>query len=283
MGGWTGKFKDTICWDGEICSEKISTEEIVINNPASELLDILFSSLSSHSGAGTELYARGTQRWNITNGIGDLKGSINYSTPGDNPGISFRGLNDLGRTDIEMRTQTGGFEIGTHAIETRPPRRFIIDADGNVGVGNETPTQPFSVKEKSCMTAIGGFAIKLTNKTGTNSVGGQLVECDSSTDDAVELNDIAGDHCIGVFLDDGIADGEEAWVVISGVAEVALDDNVEAIRGYWMGSGAEEGYARTLATPPVSRHWEEIGHCCESVAAGGAGTHIKARCILHFN
>lgn len=134
------------------------------------------------------------------------------------------------------------------------------------------------------MTAIGGFAIKLTNKTGANSVAGNLVKADTATNDAVILTAAGDTECFGVFLDAGIADGAEAWVVVSGIADVALDDNVASVRGDWMSTGVLAGYAATATSPAAApTHFEEIGHCIETVAAGGAGTHILARCVLHFN
>jgi len=160
---------------------------------------------------------------------------------------------------------------------------LVIDADKEVGVG-VTPTLQFDVKAKSGMSAIGGICIKLTNKTGANSVAGQIVSPDTATDDGVILNAISGVNPIGVFLESGVTDGSEAWVVVSGIADVALDDNVAAVHGNWMGSGVAAGYAATQASPPVAPiHFQEIGHCIESVAAGGGGTHILARCVLHFN
>ena len=162
---------------------------------------------------------------------------------------------------------------------------------GDVGIGTTTPTQPFSVKEKSGMTAIGGFAIKLTNKTGGNSAAGRLVTASTGNNDAVTYVGANGLVCIGVFLDSGIADGSEAWVVVSGIADVAMETNTATTRGYWVKvSDTEAGYAdATNAFPPggtivaLEDHNSEIGHCIESVAAGGAGTHILARCVLHFN
>lgn len=138
---------------------------------------------------------------------------------------------------------------------------------------------------KAKITPVGGYAILLTNKTGANSVAGQLVRGDTAVDDAVILTASTDDECFGVFLDSGVADGSEAWVIISGIADVALDDNVAAVRANWMGTGAA-GYARTQAAPPalgVAAHFEEIGHCIEDVSAGGAGTHILARCVMQFN
>jgi len=134
------------------------------------------------------------------------------------------------------------------------------------------------------LTEIGGYAVKLTNKTGANTVAGQLVKADTATDDAVILAAAGDVECFGVFLDAGIADGSEAWVVVSGIADVAFDDNVAAVRGDWVSTGVLAGYAATANSPAAApTHFEEIGHCIESVAAAGGGTHILARCILHFN
>ncbi len=169
--------------------------------------------------------------------------------------------------------------------------RVIIDEDGNVGIGTASPTQPLSVKEKSCMTAIGGFAIKLTNKTGANSIAGAVVTTSTGTNDAVMS--AANDELepIGVFLDDGVSDGSEAWVVVGGIADVAMEDNTTATRGNWVRTSvADAPYAdATNAVAPghgignADIHFHEIGHCIETVTAGGLGTHILARCVLHFN
>ncbi len=139
---------------------------------------------------------------------------------------------------------------------------------------------------KARITAIGGFAVSLTNATGVNSVKGKLLKGDTATNDAVVLTGINDDECLGVFLESGIPNGSKAWVVIGGIADVAFDDNVAAARGNWVGTGAAAGYARTQAAPPalgIAAHFEEIAHCIETVAAGGEGTNILARCILQFN
>jgi hypothetical protein len=137
------------------------------------------------------------------------------------------------------------------------------------------------------ITKDGGFAIRLFNRTGAATVRGQVVKSDTATDNGVILTDTNDDEGFGVFLDSGIADDAYAWVVVSGIAYVAFEDNVAATHGYWVGTGATEaGYARTQAAPPalgIAAHFEEVGHCLESVAAGGAGTHILAKCAIHFN
>ena len=158
----------------------------------------------------------------------------------------------------------------------------ITDSSGAISFGNEVEAGGATTKIK--LTSIGGYAIKLTNKTGGVTVAGQLVEADTATSDAVVLAGIADTDCFGVFLDSGIADSAEAWVVVSGIADVAFDDNVAAVQGNWVATGVAAGYARTSASPAAApAHFDEIGHCIESVSAGGAGTHITARCVLHFN
>lgn len=140
-------------------------------------------------------------------------------------------------------------------------------------------------------TALGGLAVKLYNRTGAVTVAGQTVVSDIATDDGVILCPADSEHPVGVFLDAGVADDALAWVVVSGIADVAMEDNTAAIHGYWVrNSVTEPGYAdSTNADPPgggvvnLDIHTKEIGHCIESVGAGGGGTHILARCILHFN
>jgi len=139
------------------------------------------------------------------------------------------------------------------------------------------------VNSKFKITTLGGLAIKLTNTTGAVTVAGQLVTPDPTTDDAVELSAVGEYMTIGVFLDDGIADDAEAWVVVAGIADVMFDDNHGPTAGD-VCEASEAGYADShSAVGGVADHWKEVGHCIETVAAGGGGTHVKARCVLHFN
>ena len=148
---------------------------------------------------------------------------------------------------------------------------------------SSSPTFVDVTTTKSKMTVGGGFAIKLTNKTGAASVAGKLVKTDPANDDAVALTAAGDTECIGVFLDAGIADGAEAWIVVAGIADVLFDNNHGPTRGEWVATGAA-GYATSAASPAAApTHFEEIGHCSETVAAGGAGTFVLARCVLHFN
>ena len=159
-----------------------------------------------------------------------------------------------------------------------------VIAGQNIAPGNVESTGEVSANAKSKMTSEGGFAVRLTNKTGVASVKGQLVAADTTTNDAVALTGVSDTECFGVFYESGIADGSEVWVIIAGIADVLFEDNHGPTRGDWVSTGSEAGYAFSQASPAAApTHFEEIGHCIETVAAGGAGTHVAARCILHFN
>ncbi len=196
----------------------------------------------------------------------------------------YLGSSAAANSDITfLNRRNAKLALGTNGIS-----RMTILGNGNVGIGTTNPTTMFSVNEKSGNTSIGGFAIKLTNKTGVNSVAGKLVQADTTQNDAVKLTDTDEEETFGVFLDSGIADGAEAWVVVSGIADVAMEDNTTATRGNWVRSSVTEaGYAdATNAAPPspaAFSHFNEIGNCIETVTATGEGTNILARCVLHFN
>ena len=140
-------------------------------------------------------------------------------------------------------------------------------------------------------TDIGGLAVKMTNRTGAVSEAGRLVEASSSYDSAVDIVAANGVDCIGAFLDSGVADGSEAWIVIAGICDVLLEDNTGTTRDYWVKvSDTEAGYADgTNSAPPggtitnIQDHFSEIGHALQNISAGGVGTHQLARIILHFN
>jgi hypothetical protein len=121
------------------------------------------------------------------------------------------------------------------------------------------------------------------NNTGETSVKGKLVKADSTTGQVV-LTENDSKECIGVINQTGVANGSNMVIVTGGKAQVLLEDNVGTTAGYWAGAG-DAGYAETAASAPgvVVGHFQEIGHFIETVAAGGAGTHVLASLIMHFN
>ena len=139
------------------------------------------------------------------------------------------------------------------------------------------------------MTEEGGFAVLMLNKTGGVSVRGEVVTTynDTAIDNAVEKIAVDIPNPIGVFEESGIADGEYAWVIVSGRAYVYYVGNTtrgHLARGFLTADGGSyvigQALSEALPTSPFAsdKHFYEIGHVMESrVGAGLALTN------LHFN
>ena len=129
------------------------------------------------------------------------------------------------------------------------------------------------------LTPAGALAIKLTNNTGATSEVGRLVKADTTADNAVILTAVNDAECLGVLQEDGIPDGNEIWVAVSGRVQVLLDDDTGAAAGDCLSTG-EAGYALASSTP-VSPSYE-VGNTVQAVSAGGAGTHVLVWTVINF-
>lgn len=137
-------------------------------------------------------------------------------------------------------------------------------------------------------TEEGGLAVRLTNKTGAATVKGTLVGASAGTNLAFEATVADGLKPIGVVYENGIADGQEAWVVVAGLVDVLLQDSTAATRDYWARTSSTVAGRADITSeyPPggtvqaLEIHGREIGHCLQSVVAG---TSKLARIMLHFN
>ncbi len=134
------------------------------------------------------------------------------------------------------------------------------------------------------LTPEGGFAVKHINKTGVPTVKGKLARYDTATDGGVILTGADDTECMGVFYDAGIPDGEDCWVIYTGKAQVLLKDNTAGTHGNWVKTSDEAGYADATGTSPAAAptHFEEIGHCGQSVSANGGGTHVLCLCMINI-
>lgn len=145
------------------------------------------------------------------------------------------------------------------------------------------------VNDKAMLTPDGGLAIKLTNKSGGATVKGEVVKgySASAINNAVDKIVVDVPNPIGVFYESGVADGAEAWVVVSGIADVYFVGNTtrgHMARGFLTADGASyvTGQALSEAVPTspfdVDKHFYEIGHVLESRTGAGL-----AKTVLHFN
>lgn len=136
------------------------------------------------------------------------------------------------------------------------------------------------------ITAEGGMAIRLANGTAGASVKGYLVSASTSADSSVRLTPVGIPDSIGAFYETGIPSGQQAWIVVSGIADVYCAG--AATRGYFCrvntttDAGYATGYAVTEAVPSTpfatDNHFREIGHCIVGTTAAGL-----ARIVMHFN
>ena len=139
------------------------------------------------------------------------------------------------------------------------------------------------------ITSDGGFAIKLTNKTGGTTTKGYIAQASSATDNAfVYIGNDEPDPMGIVFGDDdgnNVAADGECWVTILGKAYIyvtaaAARENVVRSPVAADGASAGQGVAEAVPTSPFAtdKHFQEVGHTLEATA--GAGLVL---CVLHFN
>lgn len=138
--------------------------------------------------------------------------------------------------------------------------------------------------QKSFFTPEGGFATRLINKTGADSVKGSLVSVSTAVDNAFILQSNEYDT-MGLVYEDGIADGSDCWVVTSGRAQYLLKDGVAAARGEILIAADTDGRADRVVNPGAGLpgtdiHFKEVGHCSETVSAG---TDVLVWGVVHFN
>ena len=142
------------------------------------------------------------------------------------------------------------------------------------------------IGSKVLITPEGGIAVRLTNKTGSNSVKGYVVTASDAQANAVRLVPVDVPSAIGVFYESDVADGSEAWVVISGIADVYFIGDTTfgylARTGLTADTGEEDGKALSEAFPTspfaTDKHFCEIGHILETRTGAGL-----AKVNLHFN
>ena len=115
----------------------------------------------------------------------------------------------------------------------------VVSAVGNVQGANGVFSNAISGATGSFSSSVGtllakitpegGYAVKLTNKTGAPSVKGQIVGIKTGTDNAFDLTAVNATYNLGVVYESGVADAAECWVVVGGIAQVLMKN--AAVRG----------------------------------------------------
>ena len=130
-----------------------------------------------------------------------------------------------------------------------------------------------------------GLQIRLTNKTGGNSIKGYLVEPSSTTARAFDYTPLGEPDIMGIVYEAGIADGSECWIWLAGCVEVYYIGTTTLEYLARMGIAADGGAAGQAVAEPMpgspfstDKHFQEVGHVVEAI--GGAGLALT---VLHFN
>lgn len=181
--------------------------------------------------------------------------------------------NEVGETPGKLYLYGGNVANGDIICNVENSERLRVRVEGILVSGDVE-------NAKIKLTSIGGYAVKLTNKTGNNSVAGELVNAHTSVENAVEQTATDDTIPIGSFLDSGVADGSEAWVVVGGIAQVLIDSSTTVAVGDWVKvSSNDAGRCESSGNEqPGVNHFREIGHALE---AGGNNELIKI--AMHFN
>ena len=126
----------------------------------------------------------------------------------------------------------GDLTIGGAIAATGNVVGNVVSALGNVqgvdGVFNGTvygTTGDFSAGVGNSyfkITPEGGFAVRLTNKSGAVTVKGQIVSHEGTVANAFGLTAVGANHCLGVVYESGVEDGAQCWVVVAGIAQVLM-------------------------------------------------------------
>lgn len=119
------------------------------------------------------------------------------------------------------------------------------------------------------ITPEGGFAVRLTNKSGAKTVKGQIVSHKGTDANAFGLTAVDATHCLGVVYEAGVEDAAECWVVVSGIAQVLMKN--AATMGHicripLTADGGEAGYAIDAAQSGTASVYK-IGDVLETADA----------------
>jgi len=136
-------------------------------------------------------------------------------------------------------------------------------------------------------TGARGFLKKGINRTGGNSVLGNLVSMSTATD--YEYIKQANTYdSVGVVAEAGIAEGSEMWIWTTGSrCQVLFKENTASTKGNILLADAVDGRGSDVANPGgglpgTDVHFSECGHVCQSTSAS-AGVSNLVLCELHFN
>jgi hypothetical protein len=220
----------------------------------------------------------------------DLPSEI-YVTQGDGTEVSGNTM------DGAAHSMTVGIRVAAgsdHIIDTNIVKNYttygislrntnVIDATvrKNVLIGNALDLNDAGVNtdfENGKFTSLGGFAVPVVNGTGSASVKGSIVTAMAANNNKFDLTAAGSDKSFGVVLEDGIADGLPVYIVVSGIAEVLVEDAANMNRTNWcIISATTAGRVKNASSKPTT------GSCGIIMQTVGGGTDNLAPVMLSFD
>ncbi|MFA6455764.1 MAG: hypothetical protein WCW40_02995 [Bacteroidota bacterium] len=147
----------------------------------------------------------------------------------------------------------------------------LLTVDAQSGVLSST---------KVALTPEGGIAIKVKNRTGALTVKGTLVTpFGADQDNACTLAPATSDRPSGVMYSSNVAVDGDCWIIVAGIADVLLKDNVATTRGWVVITSSIAGQADCTNDVSGANHDKECGHFLETKTGS---TNQLAKAIIHF-
>jgi hypothetical protein len=228
---------------------------------------------------------------------------INYQLVGGITNLNWSAIvsSKWNSSGADLYFNTGNIGIATSnpatALSVGPGSELQVNSSGNIiKINNVTTSFPSSQgSAKSYLindgsgnmswtatpeganfkiTPEGGYAVKLKNKSGVTVNKGTVVQASGTDSASFVLAVVSSENPIGIVYDNSIADGNDCWVVVSGIADIYFEASVSY--GAWAGtSDTNPGEAQT--TFAIGIHDQEIGHAISTRTGAGL-----ARAIIHF-
>ena len=146
--------------------------------------------------------------------------------------------------------------------------------------GSVSKTNLIIINNNSALTSEGGFAIKLSNKSGNLIKKGTLVSLSVLDAGGIVLTGQSNSSSspVGVVYEDA-ANNSDCWIVVSGIAGVLMKNNQNSNAGDRICVSDVNGRVVPVSSNQSVDKVNTIGYCLESKSSG---TDVLVKIVLKF-
>lgn len=139
---------------------------------------------------------------------------------------------------------------------------------------------PYNVYNYPCgLTDDGGFYVYLKNNTGSATVKGTMVQISKTVTDSVEIADSSSNiRQVGFIVDDGVANGSLARILINGIGYVLIEDSTDCSIGQQL-NASQSVPGRALPLVDNVTNIRNVGYALESAIAG---TNVLVKALVNI-